>query len=122
MDSVELVKQICKERGIPISKLERECGFSNGYIRKLREGKFPSNRLAVIANYLNVTVKYLMTGDDEQEEAGYYYNEETAKVAQEIFENRDMRILFDAARDSRPEDLKMAADFLQRLKGTNPDA
>ena len=39
MDSVELVKNICKERKIPISKLERDCGFSNGYIRKLKEGK-----------------------------------------------------------------------------------
>lgn len=45
MNSVELVKSICKERKIPISKLEMDCGFSNGYVRKLKEGKFPSDRL-----------------------------------------------------------------------------
>ena len=122
MDSVDLVKQICKERGIPISKLERDCGFSNGYIRKLKEGKFPSDRLSKIANYLDVTVNYLMTGTDLGQPEGYYYNEETVKVAQQIFENRNLRILFDAARDSKPEDLKMAADLLTRLKETNPDA
>ncbi|HAB94850.1 MAG TPA: XRE family transcriptional regulator, partial [Lachnospiraceae bacterium] len=32
-----------------------------------------------------------------------------------------MRVLFDAAQDSRPEDLQMAADLLRRLKKTNPD-
>lgn len=62
MNSVELVKNICKERKIPISRLEKECGFSNGYIRKLQEGKFPSDRLLKIAEYLELPLSYLMTG------------------------------------------------------------
>lgn len=65
MDSVELVKKICKERKIPISRLERDCGFSNGYIRKLQEGKFPSDRLLIISDYLNLPITYLMTGNME---------------------------------------------------------
>lgn len=69
MDSVELVKRICKERKIPISRLEKECGFSNGYIRKLQEGKFPSDRLLTISEYLNLPITFLMTGNiDEQKE------------------------------------------------------
>lgn len=66
MDSVELVKQICKDRKIPISRLEKDCGFANGYIRKLKEGKFPSDRLLIIANYLNLSTEYLLTGNDDQ--------------------------------------------------------
>lgn len=60
MDSVELVKSICKERKIPISKLERDLDFSNGYIRRLKNGKFPSDRLGRIAEYLNVSINYLL--------------------------------------------------------------
>jgi len=67
MDSVELVKQICKDRKIPISRLEKDCGFANGYIRKLKEGKFPSDRLLIIANYLNLSTEYLLTGNDNPE-------------------------------------------------------
>lgn len=66
MDSVELVKQICKDRKIPISRLEKDCGFSNGYIRKLQEGKFPSDRLLTISKYLNLPIDYLMTGKLEE--------------------------------------------------------
>ena len=66
MNSVELVKKICKERRIPISKLERDCGFSNGYIRKLSEGKFPSDRLLKIAEYLNLPFEYLETGGTDK--------------------------------------------------------
>ena len=36
MTSVERVKTICKERKVPISRLERECRFANGYISQLK--------------------------------------------------------------------------------------
>lgn len=68
MNSVERVKQLCKERRIPVSKLEKELGFSNGYIGQLRKGVFPSDRLVVIADYLGVTVDYLMTGKEGSKE------------------------------------------------------
>lgn len=64
MNSVERVKSICKEKKIPISKLERDLGYSNGYIGQLRKGVFPTNRLVDIANYLNVSTDYLLTGED----------------------------------------------------------
>lgn len=67
MDSVELVKRICAERKIPISKLEKDCKFSNGYIRKLKEGKFPSDRLLIISQYLDLPISYLMTGETKTE-------------------------------------------------------
>lgn len=113
MTTVDRVKAICKENKIPISKLERECGFANGYIGQLRKGTIPNDRLAIIAGYLGVTPEYLTTGEVRE---GYYLNPETARVAQELFENPKMRILFDAARDADPEDLQMAADMLWRLK------
>ena len=64
MNSVERVKSICKNRKIPISKLEKDLGFSNGYIGQLRKGVFPDDRLGRIADYLGVTVDYLMNGDE----------------------------------------------------------
>ena len=65
MDSVELVKELCRERSIAISKLEKDLGFSNGYIRALRKGVFPQDRLVAIAEYLNVSPEYIMTGKNE---------------------------------------------------------
>lgn len=66
MNAVERVKTICKERKIPISKLESDCGFANGYIGQLRKGVFPDDRILKIAEYLNVSVDYLMTGNEVQ--------------------------------------------------------
>jgi transcriptional regulator with XRE-family HTH domain len=113
MNSVERVKLICKERKIPVSKLEKDLGYSNGYIGQLRKGVFPADRLSQIAAYLNVSTDYIMTG---QETPGYYINEETAAIAQEIFENKELRVLFDTARDAAPEDLETVHSMLLALK------
>ncbi len=59
MNEVEKVKSICKERHIPITKLEKDCGFSNGYIRRLRKGKFPFDRLVKVAEYLDIPLSDL---------------------------------------------------------------
>lgn len=116
MNSVERVKSICKERKIPISKLESELGFSNGYIGQLKKGVFPDDRLRAISKYLCVSTEYLMTGEESNGIQKYYINEQTAQVAQEIFENKELRLLFDAARDADPEDLKTVHSMLLALK------
>lgn len=66
MNSVEIVKSLCKEKKIAISKLERELGFSNGYIGQLRKGSFPTDRMVLIANYLGVSTDYILTGQKEE--------------------------------------------------------
>ena len=67
MNSVERVKNLCKERGIPVSRLEKELGFANGYINQLRKGVFPSNRLVEIAEYFGVSVDYLVSGTEDKD-------------------------------------------------------
>ena len=66
MTSVERVKAICKERKIAISRLEKDLGFSNGYIGQLRKGVFPDDRLKMIADYFGVSANYLMTGNENE--------------------------------------------------------
>ena len=66
MNGVERVKAICKERKIPISKLEKDLGYANGYIGQLRKGVFPSDRLMEIAEYLSVSHTYILTGEETE--------------------------------------------------------
>lgn len=64
MNTVQRIKTICKERKIAISTLERACGFANGYIGQLKKGSVPDDRLIKIADYLNVSRDFLMTGEE----------------------------------------------------------
>lgn len=71
MNTVERIKMICKERNIPISKLESDCKFGNGYIGQLRKGTIPDDRLLIISKYLSLSVDYLITGKDLAVENAY---------------------------------------------------
>ena len=64
MNTVERIKSICRERKIPISQLERECGFSNGYIGQLRKGNIPGDRLKIISDYFDLTIDYLLGSEN----------------------------------------------------------
>ena len=64
MTDIERVRKICKEKGIPISKLEQALGFSNGYLNPKKAKSIPYQRLASIAAFLNVPISDLLYGID----------------------------------------------------------
>lgn len=78
------------------------------------------NKVQRLADYFNVPLRELIEPYEEPSE-DYYLNKETAEIANRVLTDKDLRVLFDAAQDSKPEDIKMAADLLKRLKGTNID-
>ena len=97
MNSVERTKQVCKERKIPISKLERDLGYSNGYISQLRKGVFPADRLEEIANYLSVSTTYLMTGEEHESELTARNERDIEKTLKETLDKLDSQdgLMFD---------------------------
>lgn len=125
MSTLDIVVLLCEKHNITIAELERRIGVSHGSLAKMRTSTPKADRVQKIADYFGVSTEYLITGKDTEKvsDSGekYYFSNETAEMAQELFENKDIRMLFDAARDSKPEDLRMAADLLLRLKGTNND-
>ena len=83
-----------------------------------KNGKYvpKSDKIQKIATLLNTTEKFIMDGEDEENSNGYYLNDETAQVAQEIFENKELRALFDVQRGMAPEDLKALHQMALALK------
>lgn len=98
MNSVELIKKLCKERKIPISKLERELGYGNGYISQLRKGTIPSNRAIEIAQYLNISLSYLSSGGEIDEKE----TELTSKDERDIKKDLDRIMEKIRSRDDGP--------------------
>ena len=112
----ERLEKLRKEKGISQGDLEKELGFSNGSISKWKKSTPTHDRLEKLAGYFGVTSKYLMTGEYPTETEKYYSNNETSEIAQEIFENKELRLLFDAAKDAQPDDLQTVHQILLALK------
>lgn len=87
--------------------------FNNWYLGL----KMPRmNSVQDLAIYFGTDMSALIEKQDVQQDQYYYMDKETRKIAQEIFDNPKMRILFDASRDASPEDLKMVSDLLLHMK------
>lgn len=109
----EIIRELCRKKGISATTLESELGFGNGSLTK--GSTLRSDRLYQVARYFSVPLEYLITG----EMPNYYYDSETAEMAQAAHDDPMTKALFDAGRGSKPEDIQMAIDLLNRLKETN---
>lgn len=122
----ERIKQRRIELGLTQTELAQRMGYtSKSAISKVEKDKsdnITTDRVQKFAKVLGVTSSYLMGWEDnDNKDNSYYTDTAAARLAQYYFQMEEYRILFDAAKDSKPEDIQMAADLLKRLKGTNPD-
>lgn len=114
MGFADRFKTLRAASGLSLAELGQKLGLSKsaiaGYERGEREPDYET--LQKIADFFGVDANYLLGYDA----SGYYTNPETAKAAQEIFDNKELRALFDAARGSSPESLQAAANVILALK------
>lgn len=74
------------------------------------------DKVDALAKYFGINRSDLIENRAHQQNSGYYTNQETAKVAQEIFENKELRALFDVQRDMEPDDLRALHNMALALK------
>lgn len=114
------LKQAMNKINISAQELADKSGVSKASISQYVNGSHkPSNISAPkLAKVLMVNAMWLMGFDidDENKQSSYYMDPETAKKAQEIFENKELSLLFDAARDASPEDIQTVHTMLLALK------
>lgn len=55
------IKEICKEKGISVSSVEKEAGLGNGAISKWNESSPTLERLQAVANVLKVKLDVLIS-------------------------------------------------------------
>ena len=113
-----IIENLIKNEGLNINQFSLKVGISSQVLYRWKDGSSkPSiDMLDKVAKYFNVPVSYLLGEKEEDIKKGYWLNEETAKIAQEIFNNKELKLLFNSAKDSSPEDLKVVHEMLLALK------
>ena len=113
-NSVESLRALCRQRKIPVSQLERDCGFSNGYLNPRKLSRLPYDRAAAAAAYLGITPEEILTGKKE------------APLPQERGQVTDEDIKFalfgggEDITDEMYEEVKKFAAYLKH-RGSTPD-
>lgn len=76
-------------------------------------------KVQALADYFHINKSDLIEDKSKQDEQSYYTNPETQKIAQEIFDNPDLKMLFDTTKDCSPEDMKKVISMIKIFKGEN---
>lgn len=96
MNQVERIKELCKQRKIPLYRLEKDLGFANAYISGLKKGYMPPDRLSAVARYLGVSESYLTTGIDSVHERIDERTNEERFLAETLFTVRGWSVSGDS--------------------------
>ena len=114
----EVFEQLLQKFGVTTADVCKYTGIGQSTMSnwKSRRNLISGKNAQLIADYFGVSVDYLMTGKEKEGGEKYYLNEETSQIAQEIFDNKELRLLFDAAKDAQPEDLQTVHQMLLALK------
>lgn len=113
-----IFEELLQKHGVSTYRVSKETGIAQSVFSSWKNGiSTPKqDKMQKLADYFNVSLEYLMTGEEKKGGEKYYLNDETAKIAQDIFENKELRMLFDTARDAEPEDLQVVHHMLLALK------
>lgn len=109
--------KLLERNNVKTSQVAKDTGISNGTFSDWKNGRTQpkADKLKILADYFGVPVSFFY-GEESTDSDRYYLNEETSQIAQDIFENKELRLLFDAARDAEPEDLETVHSMLLALK------
>lgn len=112
----DVLKELRINRGLTQDDLSKRIGLAKSTISMYENGNREPNfkTLELFAVFFNVDMNTLF-GHNSQN-ISYYLNPETAKLAQAIHDDPDLRILLDASRDLEPEDIKFVVDLVKKLK------
>lgn len=121
-------KEIAKDLGFPVTTFNTWC-----------RGKImpKMGKVQAIADYFGIEKTDLVDKHDFDEcknsdtsegpvqtfahPKSYYENDDTRKITQKVFDDPNLRVLFDAASDATPEDVLTAAELLRKFKDARRD-
>ena len=113
----EKIKELSKNRGLSINQLEEKLGYSKNTLYSLKRQNVSTKRLQEIADYLNVSVDYLLGNTENPSNASSNQPDEKPLINVEDISNSVM--LF-SGRELTEEKKKIIQSIIEAyLKETN---
>lgn len=103
------------------SDLINDLGFSSSTISNWCTGeKLPRmDKVQMLADYFHINKSDLLEDKtNSKDDEPYYFNEEAREIAQFMYENPEYKVLFDASRKVKKEDIDFVKQMIDRMSNT----
>ena len=113
----DMLKYYRESRGMSQKELAKALNLSPSTVSMYEVGKrtpdFETEEM--IADFFNTDLNTLRGRDIEP--PPYYYDKEASSAAQFLFENPEYKVLFDASRNVKKEDIQFVKEMIDRVSG-----
>lgn len=105
--------ELLKRRGEKVADVAKATGIRPSVFTDWKMGRYDlkADKLKAIADHFGVSVEYLMTGEEKD---NYYINDDARDLAEFLFRNPDYKVLFDASRKVKKEDIDFVKQMIER--------
>lgn len=115
------LRALREQRGLYLQDVADFLGVTRQAYMKYENGETKNPRkLEQLARFFNVTTDYLLGNDaapSQHAPAPSYLDPEAAALAKQYQTDENTRLLLEAAKGAKPQDLQKAAEYLSFLKG-----
>ena len=116
------IKVLREKFGLTQEELAEKLGTTKQTIFKYETNvitNIPSDKIEKMAELFGVSPAYLMGWDEDQtsgQNEGYYFDDEAAELAQQIYEDPELRVLLKAKRDLSKDDMEVIVNMIKALQ------
>ena len=75
------------------------------------------DKIELMANYFGISKADLVEEHTQESDTPYYLNEDAREMAQFLFDNPDYKVLFDASRKVKKEDIEKVKRMIDLMNG-----
>lgn len=115
----KVFKELRTKSGLTQQEMAEKLDISRSSIGMYENGEREPGfeLLETIADYFNVDMNYLLGKKDSsrQMEQGYYLDEDARDMAQFLFDNPEYKVLLDATRKTKKEDILFVKEMIDRI-------
>lgn len=116
MAALEIIKELCEEKGVTIKKMEQDIGIPANSSFKWKTRTPSAENLLKLSEYFGVSTDYILTGEQSGVSKENHYDVETEMLARELQKNKELRAIFDVAKGMPKERLDAFYNLLKDLK------
>ena len=122
-DFAAKLRYFMKIKGCRQSDISKELGLNMSTISSWCNGVMipRMDKVKLLANYFGVNISDLLDLDNSEpdNEKNYYLNDDAKDIAQFLYENPDYKVLFDASRKVKKEDIQFVKEMIDRMSNKN---
>lgn len=120
----DMLKYFRMKENLSQSELAAKLGISASAVSMYEVGKrepdFETEEK--IADFFQTDLNTLRGRENEAEQQpSYYLDKDSSDAAQFLFSNPEYKVLFDASRKVKPEDINLVAEMIKRMAGSSSD-